>query len=145
MIERSTMSGIFSTQLVAALALLLTVVALGCGGAAEADMVELQRLKSGDMDVVVLAPQDGLKNGSSEFLIEFRSNGTLTDVGDVRASSTMPMPGMPMFGSIDVQHTDVTGRYRAKSEFSMAGTWQIAIEWNGPEGRRSVSFSSSVQ
>ena len=145
MSERSAMTRIFKTQLVAGLILLLTVVVLGCGGDTDADMVELQRLESGDMDVVVLAPQDGLKNGSSEFLIEFRSNGTLTDVGDVRASSTMPMPGMPMFGSIDVQRTDVVGRYRARSEFSMAGTWQIAIEWNGPEGRRSVSFASSVQ
>lgn len=144
MIARTTMAGI-RIRLVTGLVLLLAVLALGCGGEADADMVELERLKSEDMDVVVLAPQDGLKNGSSEFLIEFRSNGTLTDVGDVRASSTMPMPGMPMFGSIDVQRTDVAGRYQVRSEFSMAGTWQIAIEWNRPEGLRSVSFSSSVQ
>ena len=44
-----------------------------------------------------------------------------------------------------MQRTDVAGRYRARSEFSMAGTWQIAIEWNGTENRRSVSLAGSVQ
>ena len=132
-------------RVVAGVVLLIVVVVMGCGGEPDADMTELQRLKSGDMDVVVLASGDSLEHGTGEFFIEFRSNGILTDVGDVRASSTMPMPGMPMFGSIDVQRTEVAGRYRAMSEFSMVGTWQIAIEWNAPEGRRSVSFAGSVQ
>ena len=125
----------------------VAMMASGCrGGGDEANMTELQRLKSGTMDVVVLVPREGLKHGEDEFLIEFRSNGNLTDVGnDVRASATMPMPGMPMFGSIDVQRTEVAGRYRASGEFSMAGTWRMTIDWNGTNGRDSVSFTGSVQ
>ena len=57
----------------------------------------------------------------------------------------MPMPGMPMFGTIDVQRTDVPGRYAATGEFAMAGTWRMTIEWDGPQGRGSVTFSGSVQ
>jgi hypothetical protein len=129
--------------------LVLAMMGAGCGGAGdESNMTELQRLKSGTMDVVVLAPREGLKHGKGAFLIEFRStaNGSLVDAGnDVRASATMLMPGMPMFGSIDVQRTEVAGRYRASSEISMAGAWRMTIEWNGTNGRSSVSFTGTVQ
>jgi YtkA-like len=128
--------------------LAFAVMAMGCGGAGDpANMTELQRLKSGTIDVVVLSPGESLKHGKDTFLIEFRStsDGSLTDVGDVRASATMPMPGMPMFGSIDVQRTDVAGRYQASGEFSMAGAWRMTIEWNGTNGRSSVAFTGTVQ
>ena len=127
----------------------LGLLAAGCGGAgSDSNMAELQRMKSGTTDVVVFAPREGFKHGKATFLIEFRStsNGSLTDVGnDVRASATMPMSGMPMFGSIDVQRTDVAGRYRANGEFGMAGAWRMTIEWNGPDGRSTVSFTPTVQ
>ena len=55
------------------------------------------------------------------------------------------MPGMPMFGSIVVQRTDVPGRYRAEGDFGMAGTWRLNVDWDGPKGRGSVAFSGSVQ
>jgi hypothetical protein len=143
MIERGHRTG--RTAIWALSLLLLGTVAGGCSSG-ETKMTELQRLKSGTTDVVVLAPSEGLKHGKSEFLIEFRSNGALTDVGpNVRASATMPMPGMPMFGSVDVQRTDVPGRYRAIGDFSMAGAWRMSIEWNGSDGPHSVNFTGSVQ
>jgi YtkA-like len=129
-------------------ALALALMATSCGGAGDpANMTELQRLRSGTMDVVVLSPRQALMHGKDTFLIEFRSasNGNLTDVGDVRASATMPMPGMPMFGSMDVQRTEVAGRYQASGEFGMAGAWRMTIEWNGTDGRSSVAFTGSVQ
>jgi hypothetical protein len=131
------------------LALIFAVAGMGCGGAGEdPNMTELQRLRSGATEVVVLASPEGLRHGRDTFLIEFRSasDGSLIDVGnDVRASATMPMPGMPMFGSIEVQRTEVAGRYRASGEFSMAGAWRVTIEWTGADGRSSVSFASNVQ
>jgi hypothetical protein len=56
----------------------------------------------------------------------------------------MPMPGMPMFGSIDVHKTDTPGRYAANGEFSMAGTWRVTVEWDGPAGPGSINFSGTV-
>ena len=57
----------------------------------------------------------------------------------------MPMAGSPMFASIDVKRTDVAGRYEADGDFSMAGTWRITLQWEGPAGQGSVSFPGSVQ
>jgi len=131
------------------LALVMTLaVCAGCRGADDvAGMKELQRLRSGTVDVVLLSPREALHQGRDTFTIEFRStsDGSLMDVGGVKASANMPMPGMPMFGSIDVQPASGKGRYAAASDFSMAGTWRLAIEWDGPAGRGSVSFSTSVQ
>ena len=127
---------------------LAVVVAAACGRAKDtAKLTELQRLRSGMLDVVLLSPHDGLRHGKDTFVIEFRSvsGGNLIDVGNVRGSANMPMPGMPMFGSIDVLRTEAVGRYAASSDVEMAGTWRMTIQWDGPAGQGSVSFPAVVQ
>jgi YtkA-like protein len=123
----------------------LVALQLGCGSGPSARMTELQRIRSGGLDLVLLAHHDALQHGKDTFIIEFRSNGSLVDVGDVRATASMPMPGMPMFGSVDVQRTDVGGRYAANSQFQMAGTWRMTLDWDGAAGKGSVAFSGTVQ
>ena len=128
---------------VCTLILLTLAAAMDCGGT---NLTELQKVKSGMLDVVLLSPRDGLRHGSDTFVIEFRSaSGELTDVGTVRASASMSMSGTPMMGTIDVARTKVAGRYAATSEFSMAGTWRMTIQWDGPAGPGSVTFPGSVQ
>ena len=125
------------------LILLTVAAATDCG---RANLTELQKVKSGMLDVVLLSPRDGLRHGSDSFVIEFRSaSGELTDVGTVRASASMSMSGTPMMGTINVARTEVAGRYAASSEFSMAGTWRMTIQWDGPAGPGSVTFPGSVQ
>ena len=124
--------------------MVVTVLAVGCGGAAK--LTEIQRVKSGALDIVLLSPRDGLRHGKDTFFIEFRSTtGGLVDAGSVRGNATMPMPGSPMFASIDVKRTDVAGRYEANGDFSMAGTWRMSLQWEGPAGQGSVTFPGSVQ
>jgi hypothetical protein len=129
------------TVIVATLALVA-----GCTKDA-ATLTELQRVRSGMLDVVLLSSHDALRHGQAEpFVIEFRSGdgATLVDVGTVRASASMSMAGTPMLGSIDVKRTDVPGRYAATAEITMAGTWRVKIEWDGA-GKGSVTFPGTVQ
>jgi hypothetical protein len=125
--------------------LVLAAAGTACRGAAH--VTELQRVRSGALDVVLLSPHEALRHGKDDFIIEFKnvSDGKLVNAGNVRVTASMPMPGMPMFGSIDVQRTGLVGRYRADGEFPMAGTWRMAVEWDGPIGKGSVTFSGSVQ
>jgi hypothetical protein len=126
-------------------AVLMAVLTAACGSGA-GKLNELQRVKSGTLDIVLLSPRDALRHGKDDFVIEFRSaDGTLVDVGEVKAAANMPMPGAPMFGAITVQRADVPGRYRAAGDLSMAGTWRLTIEWQGPPGPGSISFSGTVQ
>jgi hypothetical protein len=122
-------------------------VALACGGARTEQATEFQRQRSGDVDVVLLSPRDGLRHGMDTFVIEFRtaSGGNLIDAGVVNASAEMPMAGMPMMGKVDIANTEVAGRYRATGDLSMAGTWRLTIRWKGPAGQGSVTFPASVQ
>jgi len=110
-------------------------------------LVEIQRAKAGSLDVVLLSSQGKIAHGNDSFSIEFRAaDGALVDVGEVTAKSTMPMPGMPMFGSLDVRKSATAGRYDVDSKFDMAGTWRTTIEWQGGSGGPgSVTLSGNVQ
>ncbi len=126
---------------------LLAMAVVACGrGNDSGKRTEVQRVRSGMVDVVLLSSRDAIRHGKDTFVIEFRSasKGTLVDVGTVNGNATMPMAGMPMLGRIDVTRTNVAGRYEANSDLSMAGTWRMAIEWNGPMGQGSVTFSGIV-
>lgn len=127
------------------LLVVLVSTAAACGGGA-GNLTELRRVRSGALDVVLLSPHEALRHGKDDFIVEFRSaDGKLVDVGDVRATASMSMAGTPMLGSITVQRTNVPGRYRADGEFSMAGTWRVGIQFDGPAGTASVTFSGTVQ
>ena len=105
-------------------------------------------MRAGNLDVVVLSPNATVRQGADTVFVEFRSatDNQLVDVGDVRASATMPMAGMaPMAGSVDVRRTDTSGRYALATNLSMAGDWRIEIAWNGPAGTGSASVSTSAQ
>jgi hypothetical protein len=118
------------------------VVACGRGS----NLKEVQRVKSGALDIVLLSEDGTLNRGKEAFVIEFRkADGSLVDAGTVRTSANMPMPGMTMPGNVQVERSDVPGRYRATADFGMAGGWQMKVEWSGPAGQGSVSFDGSVQ
>jgi copper/silver efflux system protein len=115
-------------------------------GAADSAAAAVQRVRAGDLQIVLRSPTGALRQGHNTFTIEFQStDGELVDVGTVRASANMPMPGMIMPGGVQVTPTAVLGRYQATADFGMAGAWPIAIEWDGPAGRGSVNFEGAVQ
>lgn len=130
------------------LLIVVAAIAAGCARANDTThMAELQRVKSGALEIVLLSDHDALRHGKDTFVIDFKSTsgGSLVDVGNVRATANMPMPGMAMFGNIEIQRTGVAGRYAANGQFDMAGTWRMTIEWDGPAGNGSVAFSEAVQ
>ena len=129
----------------AALAGAIVVTACG-GGGADSGLKEIQRVKSGNLDIVLLSEDGALNQGKEAFVIEFRKpDGELQDAGTVTTSANMPMPGMTMPGSVQVAPSDVPGRYRATGDFGMAGGWQMKVDWRGPAGEGSVSFDGTVQ
>jgi len=131
---------------VAAIAAAMVAIACGGGGGGESGLKEVQRVKSGDLDIVLLSEDGTLNQGKDAFVIEFRkADGTLVDAGTVTTSANMPMPNMTMPGNVQVERSDAPGRYRATGNFGMAGGWQMKIEWNAPVGQGSVSFEGTVQ
>jgi Cu(I)/Ag(I) efflux system membrane protein CusA/SilA len=106
----------------------------------------VQRVQAGDLQIAVRSPVGALRQGRNTFTIEFRrSNGELADIRTLRASANMSMPGMAMSGNLQVKPGGVPGRFEATAEFGMAGAWNMAMEWEGPEGRGSANFEGTVQ
>ena len=134
-------------------ALVIIGILASGGGCRQSDDVsahptDLARVRSGDLDVVLLARNAALAKGKDTATIEFRaaSGGSLVDVGAVKAGATMPMPGMaPMFSPVAVEPASAPGRYLATSDLGMAGEWRLIVEWDGPAGRGSVTFPPAVQ
>ena len=123
----------------------VVVVCWGCGR--ETSLTEVQRVRSGDVDVVLLS-RDGSLHQKGTFTIEFHagSSGNLVNMGTVRAGASMRMPDMaPMLGSIEVRPTEMPGRYTATESLDMAGGWRFALDWDGPSGRGTVNFAGTVQ
>ena len=123
------------------------MAAIACGRPAwESDLIELQRVQSGNLDVVLLSNDGTLSHDKDALTIEFRRGNDLVDVGTVRAAATMPMAGLPeMQGSVFLERSDVPGRYDAETDLSMSGGWNLKIEWDGPAGTGSASFSATVE
>src|SRR4051812_883863 len=106
----------------------------------------VQQANAGNVQISLLSPTGTLHQGRNIFTIEFRSaDGRLVEAGSVRASGNMPMPGMVMSSGLQVQRTEVVGRYQANAEFGMAGAWHMTVEWDGPAGKGSVNFEGAVQ
>ncbi len=140
-------------RVVALVVLVLTLTAAawwvtrgrGTSGPSSGDAV-VQTVTAGDLAIVLRSPTGSLRSGRNAFTIEFRSAaGALVDVGTVRATANMSMPGMVMSGNLQVTPAKEPGRYGATAEFGMAGSWQMSIEWSGPAGRGSVNFQGAVQ
>jgi hypothetical protein len=126
------------------MALGVLMLTISCGGGSER-LTELERVKAGALQVLLLSDHEALKHGKDSFVLEFRTGpgGALVDVGAVKATANMPMPGMPMFAAIDVSARtwpDATRRWRILDGWAMAA----AVGWDGPAGRWSINFSGSV-
>src|SRR5262245_10569183 len=127
--------------------LLALCAAIACGGSSSAGpLKELQRTKSGYPDIGLLSVDGDVRQGKDTFVLEFRRGSGLVDVGTVTVNTTMVMAGMaPMIGGSEVKPGDVKGRYTVSSDLSMAGSWRVAIEWDGPAGRGSASLPATIR
>ena len=134
-------------KLIALTAICFTVVAgASCNRAPSGtDLIELQRIRSGNLDVVLLSNDGALSHDKDTFTIEFRRGDELVDVGTVKAAATMPMAGLPeMQGSVFLTRGDLPGRYTAETDLSMSGGWKFKLDWDGPAGRGTASFAATV-
>lgn len=127
--------------------ILVVLVTAACNGSNAEPLKEVQRAKTGAMNVVLLSSDESLKQGKGNFAVEFRDDaGNLVDAGTVTVNATMPMAGMaPMLGDCTVTPTSTKGRYDVASDLSMSGTWRLQIAWDGPVGKGSISMPGSVR
>jgi hypothetical protein len=128
-------------------AALLAMLTVACGRTPSTPpLIEVHRARSGEVEVVLFAPTDALKQTRNYCTLEFRAGADrhLVDVGTVTVQTTMTMQGEPMTGATTDPKRVAIGRYTVEMVLAMTGTWGISIAWDGPEGKGAVTFPADV-
>ena len=134
-------------RLISMVSVALVVSVAACANTQSSKLKEVQRVKAGNLEVVLLSATDALKEGKDSFVLEFHStaNQQLVDVGTVKVNATMPMAGMaPMIGDTTVKPS-TSGRYDVATDLGMAGTWRVGVDWDGPAGKGTATLQGRVQ
>jgi hypothetical protein len=108
----------------------------GCG---KTELKTVKQQQVGEYTLTILSETGTMKNGSSDFILEFRrtSDKQLVDVGVVEVAPIMEMSGMaPMMGTATVTPTDTPGRYQARGTLTMAGLWKFNVKLASGESAR---------
>jgi hypothetical protein len=137
-----------SRTLIGVLSLAVLSSISGCGSQRAAPgLTELQRMRNGNVEVILLAPANALTQTRNYCTVEFRSTADqqLVDVGTVTVRTSMTMEGAPMDGFVTAPRALGPGRYSVEMVLAMAGDWRIGIEWMGPAGTGSVSFPAVIK
>jgi len=120
-------------------------LAAACRGArpAGSDKV-VKSAKSGDMTITLSNTRGELKSGENELLLTFTdASGKTVDVG--AASLNIHMAAMGSMAEMNdkatLTTTNTPGKYRARVNIEMAGTWEAQVKYQGAHGSGRVSMS----
>lgn len=114
----------------------LMLLATACS---EAELKTVKQQQVGDYTLTILSETGSVKNGSSDFFLEFRktADNQLVDVGPVEVAPIMEMSGMaPMMASAEVMPTETPGRYHATSALTMSGLWKFNVKFGTGQSAR---------
>jgi len=136
---------VFTTLVVVMLGLALAACGSKGGGGGGGELKQISQQRVGDYVVTLLAENGQLKQGPNKYVMEFRkaSDNQLVDVGEVRLSSRMPMPGMSdMIGGAAATPSGTPGHYNVESNFEMRGKWNFGATFGN---NQRVMFPVNVQ
>jgi hypothetical protein len=139
------MKAILAALTVVILGLTLTACSKSSGSSSGGELKQVAQQRVGDYVVTLLAEQGQLKQGPNKYVMEFRkaSDNQLVDVGEVKLSSRMPMPGMSdMTGGASATPSGTPGRYNIESDFEMRGKWNFQATFGN---NQRVMFPVNVQ
>ena len=123
----------------------LTFAACGKSSGSGGELKQIAQQRVGDYVVTLLSDTGQLKQGKNTYALEFRkaADNQLVDVGEVKLSSRMPMPGMSdMTGGASATPSGTPGRYTVESDFEMRGKWNFGATFGN---NQRVMFPINVQ
>jgi hypothetical protein len=128
---------------------IVSLYAAACGGSGSS--VEGKIIKSTTVDgvTVTLASNSGeVRNGENELMVSFTdASGNPVEISAASLNFHMPAMGSmaEMNDGASLTTTDTQGKFRAKSNIEMAGTWEAQIKYQGPKGSGQTSMTVNVK
>jgi len=97
----------------------------------------IKSTKAGDTTIALLSASGEIKSGENELMLSFTAaSGKPVDVP--AASLKFHMPAMGSMAEMNdvatLTTTDTPGKYRAKVDIEVDGTWEVIIDYQGPQG-----------
>ena len=119
--------------------------AAACWRANSSNEKVIKSIKSGDITITLSSATGELKNGANELMLSF------TDAAgnpiNVTARSTFTWPAMGAMAEMNdgatLTTTEVPGKFRARVNIEMAGSWEAKVRFKGRTGR--VERTSAVR
>jgi len=108
-----------------------------CRGADPSNEKVIKSMKSGELTITLSSSTGELKNGENDLMITFFDGaGKPVDVGAASLSFHMAAMGSmaEMNDRATLTTTEIAGKYRARVNIEMAGSWEAQIKYQGPHG-----------
>jgi V8-like Glu-specific endopeptidase len=132
---------------IAALAALITA-ACGAKSDSAANEKAIKSTKSGDLTVTLASATGELKSGDNDLILSFAdATGKTVDVGAASLRFHMPAMGSmaEMNDAATLTTTDAPGKYRAKVNIEVGGTWEAIVNYEGPKGTGRASMTVNAK
>jgi len=125
----------------------LVLAACGRSGSPGAEK-SIKSTKSGDTTITLSSPSGEIKEGDNELTLAFTdASGKPVDVA--AASLKFHMPAMGSMAAMDdvatLTTTDTPGKFRARVDIEVAGSWEAMISFQGPRGTEQATMSVTAK
>jgi ABC-type oligopeptide transport system substrate-binding subunit len=104
----------------------------------------IKSTQSGNLTITLASSDGQLKSGENDLMLSFTdASGKTVDVGAASLKFHMPAMGMmaEMTDTASLSATNTPGKYRAKVDIEVDGTWEAIIVYQGPQGSGQVSMT----
>lgn len=138
-----TIAAIFIVTLAA-----LITAACGAKSDSAANEKAIKSTKSGDLTVTLASATGELKSGDNDLILSFAdATGKTVDVGAVSLRFHMPaMSSMAEMNDVaTLTTTDMPGKYHAKVNIEVGGTWEAIVNYEGPKGKGQASMTINAK
>ena len=127
------------------------LIAASCGGArsdSAANEKVIKSTKSGGLTITLASATGELKSGDNDLILSFAdATGKTVDVGAASLRFHMPPMGAmaEMNDSSSLTTTNTPGKYRAKVNIEVSGTWEAIVNYEGAKGTGQASLTVNAR
>ena len=124
--------------------LALTLAACGGGAGSSGSEKAIKSTQSGNLTITLASSDGQLKKGENDLLLSFTDkSGKPVDAGAVSLKFHMPAMGSmaEMNDTASLTTTNIPGKYHAKVDLEVDGTWEAMISYQGPQGTGQASMT----
>ncbi len=121
-----------------------TLAACGRSAGTSGNEKAIKSTQSGNLTITLASSDGQLKSGENDLLLSFTdASGNHVDVGAASLKFHMPAMGSmaDMNDAASLTTTNTPGKYRAKVDIEVDGTWEAMINYQGPQGSGQVSLT----